>query len=372
MPARTTRVSGRAIGPGEPIFLTAEIGCSHMGDFQAAKEMLLGAKRAACDAADLFLASPEDFYAASAPHAIEEWRREGLSPDEWRQLFRYAEDIGLILYLTPLDLPSVRMAVELGAPMLNVNSDDVNNPAHLELVGSTGLPVSMHDIGATLAEVEAAVQVLSSAGCRDIILLHSTLEAGTSERYYATANLRVMDTYRAAFSGKGVLVGCVEHTSSDFLIYAVAALEPVLISKHIIVRHTEGAPDDEISVDLHGLQDMVRNVRLVESALGSGANCVITDINGRMPPSSESRRKILVAARDIPQGKTIDKQDIVAKRPWAKGGLHPWKMRELYGAKAARAIARDEVLTLNMFADLPAVDYKFPAPDEFRCETPGR
>ena len=361
---RNIYVKKRAIGPGNPIFVTAEIGSSHMGDFNAAKELLLGAKKAGCDGADLFLAHPEDYYRASAETqgAIRVWKGEELSPEEWRRLFAYAKEIDMIMYLTPLDLTSVRLAVELGSPMLNINSDDVTNLTHLELVASTGLPVTMHDISATLAEVEAAVYTLNMAGCKDITLLHSTLESGDedSSRLYCTSNLRVMETYRSAFSDRGVLVGCVEHTTSNFLIYAVAAMQPALISKHIIVKHKEGAPDSEISVELRSLQNMVQNVRYVEMALGSGSNCLVTDINGEMSPKFKIRRKVLVAARDIPKGELVEKRDIVAKRPWMEGGLHLWKSRELYGAKTRRFIHKDEVLDFNMFEQFLTTQFRFP------------
>ncbi len=365
---RNIYVGKRGIGPGNPIFITAEIGCAHMGDFEAAKEMLLGAKKAGCDGADLFLEHPEDHYMASAENAIREWRKEGFSPEQWRRLFSYAKEIDIIMYLTPLDLTSVRLAVELGSPMLNINSDDVTNLIQLELVASMGLPVTMHDINATLAEVEAAVQTLNMAGCKDITLLHSTLESGDedSDRLYSTSNLKVMETYRSAFSDRGVLVGCVEHTTSNFLIYAVAAMEPVLISKHIIVKHEEGAPDTEISVELKSLQNMVQNVRYVEMALGSGSNCLVTDTNGEMLADFKYRRKVLVAARDIPEGKLVEKGDIVAKRPWIEGGLHLWKSRELHGAKTRRFIHKDEVLDFNMFEQFPTAQFQFPEVEKRR------
>lgn len=365
--SKIIRIKNRSIGPDEPIFITAEIGCSHRGDFQAAKEMLLGAQKAGCDGADMFIASPDDFYAAHCPEGRQAWEKQGLAVDEWRSLFHYADEIGIILYLTPLDMPSVKMAVELGSPMLNINSDLVTDLRFLKLVGSLKVPLSMHDIGCTLAEIQGAVQILQSAGCEDLILLHSTLELEGErlKNFYATANLRVMDTYRTAFRSKGVLVGCVEHTSSKFLIYGVSAREPVLISKHIIVKHTEGAPDNQISFELKELQSMVQNVRAIEMSLGSGMNCMITNKYGQMEKDSQTRRKILVAAKDISQGKVVDKNDIIAKRSWVEGGLHPWKMLELYGAKAKKNISKDEILNFNMFYDFVVNQYKFPDIEKF-------
>ncbi|OHB55255.1 MAG: hypothetical protein A2Y12_11835 [Planctomycetes bacterium GWF2_42_9] len=361
-------VKGRAIGPDEQIFITAEIGASHMGDYQAARELVIGAKKAGCDGADMFLASPEDFNHCGAPDWIEAWREQSLTPEQWHDLFNLAEEIGIILYVTPLDIPSIKLGLKLGSPMFNINSDVVNDLRMLELIGEAGIPVSMHDIGITLSEIEAAIQTLKASGCSGIILLHSTREGKMDELGYSASNLRVMDTYRAAFSHKNVQVGCVEHTDSDFLIYGVAAREAVMISKHIITRHSEGAPDDSISVELRHLQEMVHNVRMVQSALGKGTNCILPS----KAPGSEIasvRAKILVAGRNIPAGKMIDKDDVVAKRKWVPGGMHPWKMRELYGSQAKQNIANDEVLSINMFTNFVYADYKYPHIDIFENDS---
>lgn len=364
-------VKGREIGGGAPIFLTAEIGCSNEGSVEKAKELMFGAKQAGCDGADMFLWHAPEYYWCDEKDTypggiLKELERLSLAKEEWEELFRYADEIGLILYVTPLDLTSVELARELGSPMVNINSDDTNNVLLLERVASLGVPVTMHDINATLAEIEAAVGVLRGSGRPEIILLHSTMESGEEAQLYASANLRVMETYKAAFGGLGIRVGCVEHTTSDFLIYAVAALGPALISKHLLLKHEEGTPDNEISVDLAGLARMVRNVRYVEMALGQGTNRLVTNEQGEMHPWDRVRRKVLAAARDLPKGHKVQPGDIVAKRPGNKGGLHPWKVREFHGATAARDISRNEVVTLDMFREYPPVDYKFPSPEKRR------
>ncbi len=363
-------VKGRQIGQGAPIFLTAEIGVAHQGSYTAAKKLMLGAKEAGCDGADMFVASAYDYFWADSGIFEEDdrkvWEHESLTREEWRTLFDYADEIGLILYLTPLDLPSIRLAGELGSPMVNINSDDVNNPLHLEELAKLGVPVTMHDINVTLAEVEGAVKVLRDNGCSQIIILHSTQETGDDEYGYATANLRVMDTYKAAFGRLGVEVGCVEHTTSDFLIYTVVAREPVLISKHILLAHGENVPDNSISVDISNLASMVRKVRYSEMSLGIGSNVLVTDDEGNMSEWDSLRRKVLVAVRDLPAGHKVQKGDIIAKRPGNKGGIHPWHVYELTGATTTAAIKADTPVSLSMFKDFQASAYKFPALDEAR------
>lgn len=360
---KVIKVKNRLIGPGQPIFLTAEIGLSHMGCFEDAKSMIKAAAEAGCDGVDMFMASSRDFYFAPFKEDNDTrkvWDEQSFSDAQWQELFALADKLDIVMYITPLDPVSMRRAAKLGTPMINLNSDDINNLLMLEEAAQLGIPITFHDINASLAEVEAAVSTLVENGCSDLIVLHSTQESGEEASLYASANLNVIKTYKAAFGGRGVMAGCVEHTTSDFLIYGVAALEPVLISKHIQVSAEKNVHDANISVDINALSTMIRKVRYIEMALGQGNNQKVVDKDGKLSFGAIARRKVLVAARDIPCGKIIDKNDLVAKRPGRLGGLHPWHVRLLIGSKARQDISQDTLLGLNMFEDYPEQDYKFP------------
>lgn len=364
-------VGNRIIGAGHPIFMTAEIGLAHLGKMEYAKDMIRAAAEAGCDGVDMFMASADDFF--FAPYADKDsrvtWREQSFTLDQWRELMAYAKDLNIILYPTPLDLVSLQHCADLGFPMININSDDTNNPRMLRAAASLGFVITMHDINMSLSEVEGAVRTLVDAGAKDIILLHSTQESGEEATLYASANLKVMDTYRSAFGGLGALVGCVEHTTSNFLIYAVAAREPVMISKHIQLSADKNEHDVNISVDIDELGGMVKKVRYVEMALGYGHNQRVVDRSGAMAPGGISRRKVLVADRDIPAGKVIEITDVVAKRPGHLGGLHPWQERLLIGATAKQDIPENTLLNLNMFESFVEQDYRYPEIDPVYVES---
>ncbi|WP_176011759.1 N-acetylneuraminate synthase family protein [Victivallis sp. Marseille-Q1083] len=359
------QVGNRLIGPGEPIFLTGEIGVAHGGSFENARRLIHAAAEAGCDGVDIFMTDVEEFYYRNPPGQrdyFREWHDQSFTPKQWKELLAYGESLGLIVYPTPLDRHSIRLCGEIGVKMINLNSDDVNNLLLLEEAAGLGIPITMHDIDQSLSEVEGAVRTLLDHGARDIIILHSTQETGEQEFGYATANLKVMQTYEQAFGGLGVLAGCVEHTTSDYLIYAVAALQPALISKHIKIDE-QVESDRIIAVKIDELKTMVQRVRAVEMALGSGQNQKPVRSDGTAP--QRSRNKVLVAARDIPAGKRIDRDDIIAKRPGDFGGLHPWQARLLLGARAKAPIGRNTLLSLNHFSDFPEPDYKFPETDNY-------
>lgn len=359
------KVGNRLIGAGEPIFLTGEIGVAHGGSMENAKQLIRCAAEAGCDGVDIFMTNVEEFYYRNPRENRDyfaEWNNQSFTPEQWRELIDYGESLDLIVYPTPLDCQSVRLCGELKVKMINLNSDDVNNVLLLEEAAKLGIPITMHDIDQSFAEIEGAVKVLREHGAEDIIILHSTQETGEEEFGYATANLKVIQTYAQAFGGLGVLAGCVEHTTSDYLIYAVAALEPALISKHIKIDE-QVESDRIIAVKVDELNTMVKRVRAVEMALGNGHNQKPVMSDGTVP--QRSRNKVLVAARDIPAGKVISREDLAAKRPGDYGGLHPWQVRLLLGAKAKENISRNTLLSLNHFVDFPEPDYKFPETDNY-------
>ena len=176
----------------------------------------------------------------------------------------------------------------------------------------------------------------------------------------------VINTYRQVFGGSGVLAGCVEHTTSDFLIYGVAALRPVLISKHIQIRPADNPGDYHISVDTANLAAMVKKVRYIEQALGGGSNQFVLGADGGASAWTLSRRKVLVAARNIPAGKRVEEADLTAKRPGNLGGVSPMQYIHLIGSVAKRDIRANEPLEFEFFSEIQSAPYKYPPLDEYR------
>ncbi len=368
---RVIKIGNRLVGDGQRIFLTGEAGVAHGGSMENAKILIKAAADAGCDGVDIFMTVVEEFYYRNPKGTrdlFDEWHHQSFTLPQWRELIDYGKSLDIIVYPTPLDPIAVEWCRELKPAMININSDDHNNILLLEQMAKLGCPVTMHDIDQNLSETEGAVRTLLDNGCKDIIVLHSTLEADDAdEESYSMANLNMMKTYRQAFGDLGVLAGCVEHTTSDYLIFAVAALQPAFISKHIKIDDTV-VFDSTVAVRTDELKTMVSRVRRIEKALGNGHNQrVVNEENG---VQIRERNKVLVARRDIPAGKVVEKEDLIAKRPGDYGGLHPWAARQLVGAVAARDIPRNTLLHFDDFRKIPDPAYKFPELDGVVLQDP--
>jgi len=96
------------------------------------------------------------------------------------------------------------------------------------------------------------------------------------------------------------------------------------------------------------------------------ASSLVSGSTGEASEWTRSRRKVLVAARDIPAGKTIEEEDLTAKRPGNLGGINPMQYIHLVGATARQDIAANSVLEFELFENIRSAPYKFPPIDEYR------
>ncbi len=150
-------------------------------------------------------------------------------------------------------------------------------------------------------------------------------------------NLRAMLAIRDAF---GVQVGYSDHTAGIEVAIAAVALGAVLIEKHFTLDRQMPGPDHQASLEPAELEFMVRAIRNIERALGSGR---------KVPSASEAKnmpiaRKSIVAARPIRAGERFTIDNITVKRPGV--GLSPMRWDEVLGRPAPRDFEPDELLEL--------------------------
>jgi len=237
---------------------------------------------------------------------------------------------------TGFDEESVDLLVGLGIRRLKIPSGEITNLPYLRHVGRQGLPVLLSTGMTTLADIEAALEVLENAGTprERVTILQCTTEYPAP---MADVNLRAMDTIRDAF---GVSIGFSDHTQGITAAIAAVARGARVIEKHFTLDRTLPGPDHQASLEPAELGAMVVAIREVEAALGDGH---------KRPTESERRtravaRRSIVAARAIRAGAVLTEADLAAKRPG--GGLSPMRWHEVIGRTAPRDFVEDEWIVL--------------------------
>jgi N-acetylneuraminate synthase/N,N'-diacetyllegionaminate synthase len=243
---------------------------------------------------------------------------------------------GIIFLSTPFDEISADLLDDLDLPAYKIPSGEITNLPFLEYVARKGKPMIISTGMSTLEEVHEALRIVQSTGNDEVVLLHCVTSYPAEP---ADVNLRAMATMTEMLS---VPVGYSDHTLGREIPLAAVALGACVIEKHFTLNRDMPGPDHQASMEPDELKSLVEGVRKVESAMGTGRKVPSTaeEANARVV------RKSLVAARDIPEGSVITKDDLAAKRPGS--GLSPTILPSLLGKEAKVAIDEGTIITMEL------------------------
>jgi N-acetylneuraminate synthase len=199
----------------------------------------------------------------------------------------------------------------------------------LDHIVKKGKPLILSTGMSRMEEVETTVEFLKERGAA-FALLHCN---STYPAAFEDINLRFMDRLRQ-FS---VPVGYSGHERGIAVSTVASALGASIIERHITLDRTMDGPDHAASLEPQGFKKMVRDIRQVADALGTGEEKFISrgEILNR-----EVLGKSLVAARRIEPGEEITADKVAVKGPAL--GLSPQHYTDLLGRKSRRVIEEDE------------------------------
>jgi N-acetylneuraminate synthase len=123
---------------------------------------------------------------------------------------------------------------------------------------------------ATIDEIDAAVKIFRDADC-PFELMHAV---STYPAKPADLNLNCINTLKERF---GCKVGYSGHETGLATSVAAVAMGATSIERHITLDRTMYGSDQAASVEPQGLQRLVRDIRVVESAMGDGIKRVLPD-----------------------------------------------------------------------------------------------
>lgn len=331
------------------IIIIAEAGVNHNASMDMARRMVKEAARAGADYVKFQTAVPELVISSIAPKA--EYQKETTGEGEsqlemckaihlpltaYPELAELCRKEGIGFMSTPFDLVSIDSLAEIGMDYWKIPSGEITNLPYLRKIAAKGGRVILSTGMSTLDEVAAAVDVLEKGGISrdDIILLHCTTQYPTP---YSDVNLKAMDSLRQLHTGG---VGYSDHTLGIEVPVAAAALDAQVIEKHFTLDKNLPGPDHRASLDPEELAAMVKAVRHIETALGSGEKKVADSER----PNIEVARKSIVAARTIAKGETFTEENITVKRPG--NGISPMLWDSVIGQTAKKDFHYDSLIEL--------------------------
>lgn len=286
----TVSIGSRVIGGGRPAYVIAEIGLNHNGDVDIAKRLIDVAAKAGADAVKFQKRTPE----ISTPEHMRDVMRETpwgtmtyfeyrhrieFGPDEYVEIGDHATMLGLDWFASPWDVPSVEFLEDLNVVAHKVASASLTDTELLVALRETGKPIILSTGMSTMEQIDRALDTL---GTDRVVLMHAT---STYPLEPEEANLRMIATLRDRYAG--VPVGYSGHERGLQISLAAVALGAVAVERHITLDRTMWGSDHAASLEPTGLEHLVRDIRVIEKALGDGVKRVF---DSERAPMAKLRR----------------------------------------------------------------------------------
>ena len=335
-PAKYIHIGRHSLGPGQPVFIVAEMSGNHGGSLDYALEIVHAAKRSGADAIKLqtytadtitLNSDRQDFCIPSGtPWAAHStlWSlyNKAYTPWDWHEsIFREARSLDLEIFSSPFDETAVDLLEQLGASAYKIASPEITHIPLLDKVARTGKPVILSTGLAALEDIELALATLRDAGAREIILLKCTTAYPAP---IEEANLRTISDMISRF---GVLAGLSDHTTGAISSIVAVAMGASFIEKHFTIDKAKETVDSFFSADESEFACLVKDIRLAEKAMG--------EVSYEIAPSAWSSlrgRRSLYVFQAIKAGDIITESNVKIVRP--AFGLHPRFYKDIIGRYA--------------------------------------
>jgi len=265
------KLGNTLVGEGHPCYVIAEIGINHNGDIDIARKLIAVAAASGCGAVKFQKRSIDVVYSA------EELSRPRESPfgttngdlkyglefglEQYREIDRTCKEYKIDWFASCWDEASVDFIDQFNVSCYKIASASLTDDNLLRHTRLKGRPILLSTGMSTLEQIDHAVELL---GNQYLILLHT---CSTYPALYEELNLRVIPMLLARY---GVPVGYSGHETGLSTSIATIALGACVVERHITLDRAMWGSDQAASVEPQGFAHMVRDIRLVETALGDG------------------------------------------------------------------------------------------------------
>ena len=338
------------------VFIVAEIGCNHNGDYNLARKMVEVAKECGVDAVKFQTFKADKLISKYAPKAeyqkkvtdsnesqLDMTRKLELPYDEFVKLSEYANELGLISFSTPFDFESIDFLSSQKQLIWKIPSGEITNLPYLEKIAKLDIlekEIVISTGMATVQEIKEALEILRANGMTNekITILHCNTEYPTP---FEDVNLNAISYLKKEFSE--YKIGFSDHSEGYLAGIASVTYGITFIEKHFTLDKNFEGPDHKASVTPEELKKLCEGIRIIEKCLGV-CDKIVTNSEGK---NKIVARKSIIANSKIKKGEIFTEQNLTAKRPG--NGISPMNWYDILGKEAEKDFEEDEVIVDSRF-----------------------
>jgi pseudaminic acid synthase len=333
------------------VFIIAELSANHNGSLETALRTIKSAKRAGANAIKIQTYTPDtltidckndDFIIKSNSiwdgKTYYELYKEAFTPWEWhREIFKVAEEEGLICFSSPFDKTAVDFLEELDVPAYKIASFEITDIPLIEYVAAKGKPVILSTGIAELKDIILALDACRNMGNNNIALLKCT---SSYPAPIEEANMIMVKDFADRFN---VISGLSDHTMGATVPVVATVFGAKIIEKHFILDRSIGGPDSTFSMNEEEFAQMVKSIREAEKAIGS-VSYALTDnqIQGK------DFCRSLYIVENVNSGDYLTENNVRSIRPGF--GLHPKYLKSILGKRVVKNLKKGDRLDFQHIA----------------------
>lgn len=327
------------------VYVIAEIGGNHEGDFEYAKYLTKLAAQSGADAVKFQIYTGGTLVNKKYdPKRYKHFKKFQLKKHEYIELAILCKKLGTNFMASVWDLDAISY-IDKYIQIYKIGSGDLTSYNLIKKFLKTSKPIIISTGLAKFKEVKEVINFINSTDPnyineKKIALLQCTSMYPIPDK---DANLNVINLYKEKF---GIDVGYSDHTEGSLAIEVAVAMGAEIIEVHFTdSRENKSFRDHKVSLTKDELKKFIRYIKKVKTLKGSSIKKpTLSEENNN---HVQSFRRAIYPVKSLPRGHIIKEKDLVTRRPVK--GISANNYYKLIGLKLNRSVKKNEHLSFNLF-----------------------
>ena len=323
------------------VFIIAEVGNNHEGNFTIAKKLVHQAAKAGVDAVKFQTFKTENFISKKDKKRFKQLKKFELSYKQFKYLKKLAHIKKIKFISTPLDLESAEFLIK-NADLIKIASSDNNFYPLIDKVLKSKKPIIISTGMTNSLQIKSLTNYIvktigKKAVERRIALLHCVTSYPVEDKF---ANLRSVD-YLA--KNLKLTIGYSDHTIGNEACIAAVTMGAKVIEKHFTIdKKFSKFRDHALSADYSDLKSLVLGIRKVELQLGKFNK----EIQKPEKKFIKIVRRGVYSDKHILSGEKLSLKNIKFLRPALTSNFN--YLKKIIGKKIKKTFYKDQKINLDI------------------------
>ena len=323
------------------VFIIAEVGNNHEGNFNIAKKLVRLAAKAGADAIKFQTFKTENFIRKKDIKRFKQLKKFELSYEQFKSLKKLAHIKKIKFISTPLDLESADFLIK-NADLIKIASSDNNFFPLIEKVLKSKKSIIISTGMINILQIKDLTNYIykvigKKSAIKRIALLHCVTNYPVEDEF---ANLRSVEYL---IKNSKLTIGYSDHTIGNEACIAAVAMGAKVIEKHFTIsKKFSKFRDHALSADYIDLKNIVSGIRKVEKQLGRFNK----EIQKPEKKLIKIVRRAAYADKNIFPGEKITLKNTKFLRPALTSNF--FNLKKIIGKKIKKTLYKDQKINLDI------------------------